>query len=261
MQLTEDGAATLGGRMVFICGLHRSGTSLIHRCMGDHPDISAFANTGAPEDEGQHLQSVYPTARAHGGPGRFGLDPAAHLTESSPLVTESNRRRLADEWLPHWDLSKRILVEKSPPNLVRIRFLRAMFPGSRFIVITRHPAVIACATQRSAVASLTSLVQHWVVCHETMRADTSGMDGVRVLRYEDFVSDPAATLGAVHGWLGLPPGGVGEPVRTGINDKYLRQWRRRSWHDPLRLDQRIAAMRYERRVRPFGYSLMTLAAG
>src|SRR5579862_5824222 len=166
MQLTQDDAVAIGSRMVFICGLHRSGTSLIHRCMGDHPDISAFADTGAPEDEGQHLQSVYPTARAHGGPGRFGLDADSHLTETSPLVTDANRRRLLEEWLPHWDLSRRLLVEKSPPNLVRIRFLRALFPGSRFIVITRHPAVIACATQRSAITTLTSLVHHWVVCHE-----------------------------------------------------------------------------------------------
>ena len=66
----------------------------------EHPDASGFRDTGVPEDEGQHLQSVYRPARAHGGPGRFGFDPGAHLTEDSPLVTDENRARLAADWEP-----------------------------------------------------------------------------------------------------------------------------------------------------------------
>jgi len=45
-------------RIVFVAGLHRSGTSLVHRCLAAHPDVSGFADTGVPEDEGQHLQTV-----------------------------------------------------------------------------------------------------------------------------------------------------------------------------------------------------------
>jgi hypothetical protein len=48
-----------GERLVFIGGLHRSGTSIVHRCLSDHPDVSGFQSTGVWEDEGQHLQSVY----------------------------------------------------------------------------------------------------------------------------------------------------------------------------------------------------------
>jgi len=47
---------------VFIAGLHRSGTSVLARCLREHPQISGFRNTGVPEDEGQHLQDVYPAA-------------------------------------------------------------------------------------------------------------------------------------------------------------------------------------------------------
>ncbi len=83
----------LDKQFVFVAGLHRSGTSLLFQCLRDHPQISGFENTGVPEDEGQHLQSVYQPAHKFGRPGTFGFNPDSYLTESSPLVTEENRER------------------------------------------------------------------------------------------------------------------------------------------------------------------------
>ena len=74
-------------RLLFVGGLHRSGTTLLADLIAAHPSTSGFANTGVPADEGQHLQDVYPAARAYGGPGRFGLAPDAHMTETHELVS------------------------------------------------------------------------------------------------------------------------------------------------------------------------------
>ena len=41
-------AAAIGQRMVFVCGLHRSGTSVVHRCLREHPEVSGFSDTGVP---------------------------------------------------------------------------------------------------------------------------------------------------------------------------------------------------------------------
>jgi hypothetical protein len=244
-----------GKTLVFVGGLHRSGTSLLHRCLATHPDASGFRDTGVPEDEGQHLQSVYRPARAHGGPGRFGFDPGAHLTEDSPLVTDESRERLAADWRPHWDLTRRVLIEKSPPNLIRGRFLQAMFPGSRLVMMMRHPIAVAGATRKWSWSSYSELVEHWLVCHETLIADAPHLQDPVILRYEDLVADPDRVLGAAYRAAGLDPHPSGITVRTGINDAYFRRWSGRRWSPRKRIDTDRAVQRFEDRVRRFGYSL------
>lgn len=49
-------------RYVFICGMPRSGTSMLGRNVGRLVDCTDLKNTGTFEDEGQNLQNVYPTA-------------------------------------------------------------------------------------------------------------------------------------------------------------------------------------------------------
>src|SRR5438477_293208 len=120
-------------RFVFLAGLHRSGTTLLARLLAAHPGVSGFSGTGADADEGQHLQTVYPAAKVWGGPGRFGFAPEAHFTEEQ--ASEEKARQLFEEWSPHWDLARPVLLEKSPPNLLKTRFLQALFPGSAFVVI------------------------------------------------------------------------------------------------------------------------------
>jgi Sulfotransferase family len=243
--------------VLFVCGLHRSGTSLVHRCLARHPEVSGFNDTGVPEDEGQHLQTVFAPAYRHGGPGRFGFDPKSHLTEDSPLVTDANREQLLAEWGRHWRAGAGLYVEKSPPNLVRTRFLQAMFPRASFLVVVRHPAAVAGATQKWSRTPSTSLVHHWVVCHETLRADAPHLERVRIVRYEELVADPDGSLAGVYEWLGLSPQPSGEQVRSDVNARYFARWRSRA-RLLGRVDRALAARRYEHDVRRWGYSLNEL---
>jgi hypothetical protein len=241
-------------RYVFIGGLHRSGTSILHRCIAADPRVTGFAGTGVPEDEGQFLQSVYPPALLYGGAGRFGFDPRSHVTELSPLATAEKRDRLVWEWGYHWDTDRPVRVEKSPPNMLKLRFLQALFPDAHFIIMVRDPVAVTMSTSRWVrESSLTSLVHHWVHCHELMWADATHIRRLKVVHYEDFVRDPGAVLADVGRFLELGRLEGWSDVRPGLNAAYHRRW---SGSGPLRrIDAAVAVRRYQREVRRLGYSL------
>ncbi len=266
--MTAGGPA--GHRLVFVGGLHRSGTSPLARALGGHPQVSALTGTGAVEDEGQHLQEVYPVAKTHGGSGRFAHAEAAHLTESSPLATPDAAERLRRAWDPYWDLGRPVLVEKSPPNLIMGRFLQRLFPSGSLVVVVRHPVVVALSTKkwrgvwtlhRGRYEDLPSLVRHWVRAHEVLEQDLPHLERVHVLRYEDLVGDPVPTLDRVGRFLDLdgpvPPAGLS----ASHTDRYERLWDRAAsplhpWHRQRReVEEQLAGP-----VARFGYDVADLAA-
>lgn len=241
--------------MVFVCGLHRSGTSLLTKVLQRCDDIGGFEGTHAIEDEGQHLQSVYPTDRDLGHPGSFGFDPEAHLTESSNLRNEPRRRKLARQWSRYLPPGKSFYLEKSPPNLLKSRYLQAMFPNAKFIVVKRHPIAVSLATKKWNTSWLPSLIHHWVHCYEVWQRDREHIRDYLEVSYEDFVTQPRETLSTVGAFLGLdglerrclPEDDHG--IKPGVNNRYFELWSEKG------LERHLCQLLYEGRVKSFGYSL------
>jgi hypothetical protein len=260
-------------RFVFVCGLQRSGTTMLYRYLSEHPEISKLEGTDRKGNEGQHNQTVYPDPDRYGRAGGFAFQPEARLTEDSPLVTDANRDKLFGEWARYWDLSRPVLMEKSPPNVIRSRFLQAMFPESSFVFITRHPIAVSSATQKWSDTRPRSLVRHWLEAHRLMLEDIPHLRRAHVLRYEDMVADPDGVLARVFGFLCLEDfdaqrqvaEGINQDnfyadrtLRTGVNDKYFTEWRGPGRRRTLvrRLYYEMVDRSAERAVNRFGYSML-----
>ena len=84
-------------KIVFISGLHRSGTSVLHRELSACRQCSGFRNTGVPEDEGQHLQTVFPNAAFYGGPEEFAFNADSYLDEKGRGFAPAKRQRVSSE--------------------------------------------------------------------------------------------------------------------------------------------------------------------
>lgn len=247
-------------RLVFIGGLHRSGTTALGRMLSTHAAMSGFEDTGAEEDEGQHLQSVYPVAQTYGGPGRFARKAAAHLIEPTAAEAVRARTNLMESWAPHWDLERPLLVEKSPPNLMMGRYLQAVFPGSSLVVIIRHPIVVALSTKKwTRRETLERLVRHWFIAHDTLLDDSDRLERVLVLRYEDLIAEPARELGAIGDFLGLDSRIDSGLLDTARSDRYVDMWESMRTSGPLDRVQRSRIIgRFGERIEEFGYSTTDL---
>jgi len=257
-------------RLVFVGGLHRSGTTPFARILGQHPDVSSLEGTGVMEDEGQHLQSVYPPGTAYGGSGHFARDPRSHLTEASPLATPANAERLLAAWTPYWDLRRERLVEKSPPNIVMSRFLQALFPGARFVMVVRHPVTVALSTRKwthflsrnpRKFASLSDLVEHWLIAHRVLQKDLPHLRNVHVVRYEDFVRHSPEAFEKVRAFLDLAGPIPTETVRGAASDVYQQTWD--SYRRPVRpggLQRELITRRFGAEIAAYGYDLGDLTS-
>ena len=251
-------------KFLFICGLHRSGSGVLHAILRNHSAISGFANTTVFNDEGQYLQTVFPNTDELGGPGFFGFAENATHTEHSHLNSEENQAKLWSEWEPHWETTKSVLVEKSPTNLLNARLLQAYFPNSHFILMLRHPIAVTYATQRVTgngrynISLLDSMFAHWIHCHQLFRADVSSLKNVHILHYEQLVQNPNETLTEIYNFIGVKPElNLMEVYRTS-NQQYFDRWYSKSQSKFARYNMKALVRKYEFQMNQFGYSLIDL---
>lgn len=263
-QMTVDPA-----RLVFVGGLRGSGTTPLARAIAAHPEVSGLHCTELKTDDGQCLQSVYPKAMPYGGAGRFALDPRSHLTEASSLATAESAQRLVGEWSRYWDLDRRLLLEKSPPNLLLGRFLQALFPGSALLFVVRHPVVVALSTHKRRRLTSRSvhqetthqLVGHWMAAHDTFLQDLPYLTRTNVVRYEALVANPVAALESVADLLGMASPVPTDTLLPSCSDRYARQWEAMKTGSPF---QRWVRRSIERdhgdQIRRWGYETDDLSA-
>jgi len=245
-------------KFVFISGLHRSGTSILHRVLSTSSDISGFNNTGVPEDEGQHLQSVFKAAKYFGGPGKFAFNGDARLNENSSLISSQNKNKLLNEWGNFWDKEKPIWIEKSPPNIIRTRFFQSLFPEAYFITIIRHPVAVSLATQKWSKTSYDSLINHWITAHKIYQQDRTKLRNEFFFSYEYMVNYPRELIKNLSNFLDteIP---YNEQFKNS-NEKYFMQWNNISlWKWNKMYHRNKSIRKYESYVNDFGYSLINLA--
>lgn len=208
-------------RHVFICGLHRSGTSVLHDILKAHPRITGFSSTGKPKDEGQHVQSIIGRDADFGGPGVFCFHPGAHLTESDVATYREQLPHMIASWEHHWAPDTPVRVEKSPPNLVRSRFLQSIFDDARFVFIVRHPLAVARATQKWSLLPEERLFRHWFQGHRIMLADRAFIRRSCCVRYEDLAADLSGTLARIWRAIGIPGTTIDASAFADHNPRYL----------------------------------------
>jgi len=97
-------------------------------------------------------------------------------------------------WNDSWDKSKPILLEKSPPNLLRAFEIEQHFSPSYFIVMMRDPYANCegiCRRHKDQKLSYTEAAESWVMRAQYQIKNIQGLENVISLTYEDMAEDAA----------------------------------------------------------------------
>src|SRR5205814_4242932 len=156
------------------------------------------------------------------------------------------------------DLPRPAPLERPPPNPLKPRSLQARLPGSAFVVVVRHPIPVSIPTARwRGTRRYDRLFEHWLHCHALFEGDRVHLGRAHVLTYEQLVRDPDGVLHGIFEFLGLEPIAPSESVEGGANEKYFGQWQDLKRDLRMRAYLDLVSLRYERRVRRYGYSLLS----
>ena len=187
---------------VFLVGCYNSGTTLLAELLGQHPSISALPT------EGHFITDEFVKDYDIGLPRMWvKREDLFRLTEDDqgpdPL-------RVKKEWGMRLDLGKPVLLEKSPPNMAKVRWLQAHFENAHFIGIVRNGYAVAEGISRKAdprhmVDSwpIEMSAYQWKRSNEILQQDAEHLKRFLWVKYEDLASDTVGTLNKITNFVGI----------------------------------------------------------
>lgn len=155
------------------------GSTLLWKLLATSPNASALPA------EGQFLPEVESIMR----------DRPWHRDRDMPW------EEIRAAWETHWDMDKPVLLEKSPPNLIRAQAIARHFDPCRFIIMVRNPYAHAEGLMRRNDWSVTRAGNFALMCLRSQLENTLVLDRPLVMTYESLVEDPRASCARLQAFL------------------------------------------------------------
>ncbi len=187
---------------VFLVGCYNSGTTLLAELLGQHPDISALST------EGHFITDQFIKDYDVGLPRMWvGREDIFCLTEDD---NGPDPIRIQKEWGMRLDLTKSVLLEKSPPNSAKTRWLQKHFENAHFIGIVRNGYAVSEGISRKAEPRhllngwpIEMSAYQWMRSNEILKSDAMHLKHFVWVKYEDLVDDIEGTLNKLAEFIGI----------------------------------------------------------
>lgn len=147
--------------------------------------LSTSANVSALPDEGQFLPELKELMRAR------------------PWDTDHTLpwEDIKVVWDTYWDTRKPVLLEKSPPNIIRTRDILAHFEPVRFVIMVRNPYAQSEGLMRRNNWTARRAANFAMMCLRTQLENRRQLQDAAVLTYESLVEDPAGACEALAAFM------------------------------------------------------------
>lgn len=184
-------------KWVFIVGCYNSGTTLLHKLLASLPQC------GSMPTEGQYCTTELLIPKAVGLRRLWALQPERFRLDERSQV-DIDLERLKRQWGGHFnDPGRPILLEKSPVNAARMRWLQRHFENAHFIAVVRNGFAVAEGIRRKAGYPVEMAARQWVRCNEIMLSDLECIRQKRIVRYEELTESPERVMGDILEFLGI----------------------------------------------------------
>lgn len=181
----------------FIVGCNNSGTSLLQRILENTGQVSTLPY------EGQLYTRVL-KRDDNGVYARVWSEYIAELEKHQDDDIEKDARRLLHDWMyPLATPVKPIIVEKTPANIARIRWLQKAFPNSYFIGMVRNGYAVVEGIRRKGGKPIERGARHWNFVNKLMLDEAKHVQHYLEIKYEDLVDDPQACAAKLSEFLGI----------------------------------------------------------
>lgn len=172
---------------LFILTPPYSGSTLLVRLLATSPQVSTF---GVAKGEGMHIPELQDTMQ----PERW--DPARRLPWGQIRAVFER----------HWDLSRPVLVEKGPANMLRAEDIERSFEDSYFIVMMRDPyawceSMWRRSAGKDASASPGGYAAKWLGHARIQHANLTRLARTLHFSYEQLCDDTATVVGRMRGFV------------------------------------------------------------
>ncbi|TKB44677.1 tetratricopeptide repeat-containing sulfotransferase family protein [Thalassotalea mangrovi] len=179
---------------VFICGMFRSGSTLLEQVLGCHSQITPAGELAFFTKLREFIQRNF----------------SSGTNQVNEQMLSSWRNQYV-ELLSSYDSGQKLVTDKRPDNIVNIPLIKAMLPDAKFIITQRNPLDIALsvlflrlgpsqsyATRVQDILDVCSVQQKWLQAFQEKYKDD-----IIVVKYEDMVTNFTETVTTLLGRLDL----------------------------------------------------------
>jgi len=189
----DDGASPL-----FICGMFRSGSTLIEQVLAGHPKVTPGGELDFLMRLAASRLAPFPQSMAGADPKRDAAFAQEYRTHLASLFPDAH--------------AGTYITDKRPDNFLLIGLIKRMLPDARIIHTTRHPMgnglSIFMQHLHHRVAGYSSDlgdIGHYYGQYRRLMAHWKSLypDSIYDFDYDDFVRDPVPALQRLFAFLGL----------------------------------------------------------
>jgi hypothetical protein len=236
---TVASGISLVNNPVFVCGVHRSGTTLVRDLLDDHPQLVVLPSEGSFITSTELILKRTPPAQHREVVCKEWLKRLANPINKAPYwllgrssATASPYIQFAKQFIAWWDIlqlrksnsftplicvllayaavtdniaGKKYWVEKTPTNEQHLKRLRKEFPGAKFIHVIRNPVdVLASRMKMQSWTKFRKFLPDLQASYDIALRESSLNDAdYRLLKYEDICDSPEQFTREIAGFLGI----------------------------------------------------------